>query len=464
MNRRLFHNLNRTAATNTPYTLKNVSGTNTASFPVGVYDVNGDYIGRADSKADYVSLWNSSSVNQAKGILYTDIGSFDVILALTDGQTAPTQITADERTTIGTFINEPFAGASLAAFTDTSPNATFTETGGVLQVVKAAGTKYADYLQHSYGNSMLENFVITATVTVKENDADSYGVGIGITGGNSGAALISIIGYLSCDTTDEGKLFIDHNQGGTWSNVASETATSMAVDVDDVINLTFTRNKNTYTIQAQNVTKSVTKTVSYTYSTTVSVVMPNYYKYSLYALGGNHNVESFAVTSSITKYPKVAFIGDSITQAYSAANIDGRFASLLNARLNNGWDSIVWAGNYNEAGNLVSMINELNTIAPDTVILLIGTNDTNYGAASAKGAIANLRNILAYNGYHRLYQLTLPPKTGSDDEDVNAWLLANFTNIIDIGAVALGDVVHPSGAGHTSINNTTAAAMPVYFT
>ena len=462
--RRLFHTLNRTAATNTAYTLKNISGSNTTSFPVGVYDVAGTYIGRADNKSQFISIWNASAVNLTKGLLSDAVGSLNVNLALNDGQTAPTQITADTRAALGTIITEAFSGASLASFTDTSPNASFAETGGVLQVAKSAGTKYADHLQHSYGNSMLENFVIAASFVVKENDADSYGIAIGITGGNPGPAKNSIIGYISCDTTDEGKLFLDHEQGGTWSNVASETATSMAVDVDDVINLTFTRSGHTYTIQAQNVTKSVTKSVSYTYPSTVSVVMPNFYKYSLYALGGNHNVDSFAVTSSITKYPKVAFIGDSITQGYSAANLAGRFASLLNARLNNSWDSIVWAGNYNTADDLRGMLNELELIAPDKIILMIGTNDIGNSLEFAKAAISVLRNQLSFRKLQLLAQITIPPKSGSDDESLNAWLLANYSNIIDIGAVALGDAVHPSGAGHTSISNTVAAALPIYFT
>jgi len=465
-----FFGLNSIKTSNVSYTLKNINGTSTAGFPVGVIDVQGDFIGRADTKSEVVTIWNNSTVNRSKGTLINSSG-FDVTLKLKGGQTAPSQITANERTTIGQFITETFSGSSLARFTQVKPSATFTEASGDLQIVKTTGTSRVDYLKHNNnasggtGTSMLEESVITSTFTVKTTNSTSIGVGIGLVGGNASSALASIVGYVACDTTNAGKLYIDINYGGTWANAASETVTPMTVSVDDVISLTFTRSKSTFTIVALNTTTAVSKTVSFTYTlSSAAIIMPNFYSYGIFALGGSHNVTDFNVTSSIIKYPKIAFLGDSITQGYVPSNVAGRYASLLNARLNNGWDSVVWAGNYNVAAHLQTMIAELKVIAPDKIIMMIGTNDIAGGLGYAEAGTINLRAAFVTNKMTLLRQLTIPPKTGTVDEDFNTWLQATYTNISVIGSVTMGDPVHPGPTGHTSINNTVATDLPIYFT
>ena len=69
--------------------MQTLNGSNTISYPVGVFDVNGQLLGQATTQAQYLTLWNGNVANQAKGVLSagTDILHFNLTLA--SGQTAP---------------------------------------------------------------------------------------------------------------------------------------------------------------------------------------------------------------------------------------------------------------------------------------------------------------------------------------------------------------------------------------
>jgi len=47
------------------FKLKTFLGTETPGYPVGVFNVSGNYIGKANNQGDYVTLWNSDPANQA---------------------------------------------------------------------------------------------------------------------------------------------------------------------------------------------------------------------------------------------------------------------------------------------------------------------------------------------------------------------------------------------------------------
>lgn len=62
--------------------MKTFSGYQTPSYPVGVFNINGDYLGIANNQAEYVSLWNSDIANNAQGLLQSGANSLQFYLPL----------------------------------------------------------------------------------------------------------------------------------------------------------------------------------------------------------------------------------------------------------------------------------------------------------------------------------------------------------------------------------------------
>ncbi len=73
-------------------TMQTFTGYNTPSYPVGVFNINKQYIGTATSPSTYVSLWNSNATNQAIGVLSTNSDSLHFNLSLTNGATLPSAV------------------------------------------------------------------------------------------------------------------------------------------------------------------------------------------------------------------------------------------------------------------------------------------------------------------------------------------------------------------------------------
>jgi YD repeat-containing protein len=73
--------------------MQTLAGTNTLSYPVGVFDVNGNLVGNASNAAGYVSLWNSDTSDARVGALSQGSDSLHFNLAVNAGQTPPAGVT-----------------------------------------------------------------------------------------------------------------------------------------------------------------------------------------------------------------------------------------------------------------------------------------------------------------------------------------------------------------------------------
>lgn len=69
--------------------MANLQGVQTTSYPVDVFNVNEELIGTADTKEEYISIWNSDADNQEVGTLAPGLGPFTFLLLLNPGETAP---------------------------------------------------------------------------------------------------------------------------------------------------------------------------------------------------------------------------------------------------------------------------------------------------------------------------------------------------------------------------------------
>lgn len=73
--------------------MQTFAGTNTLSYPVGVFDVNGNLVGNASNASAYVSLWNTGTADARVGTLSLGQDSMHFNLALNAGQTLPASVT-----------------------------------------------------------------------------------------------------------------------------------------------------------------------------------------------------------------------------------------------------------------------------------------------------------------------------------------------------------------------------------
>jgi hypothetical protein len=67
--------------------MQTLLGTNTLSYPVGVFDVHGNLLGQAANAAQYIGLWNNDTADSRIGTLGTGQDSMHFSLALNAGQT-----------------------------------------------------------------------------------------------------------------------------------------------------------------------------------------------------------------------------------------------------------------------------------------------------------------------------------------------------------------------------------------
>lgn len=74
------------------YRLQGFNGNPTPGYPAGVFNVNGQLLGNANSQSDYVTLWNTNAANQAIGVLAATGDPLRFNLTINAGKTAPGQI------------------------------------------------------------------------------------------------------------------------------------------------------------------------------------------------------------------------------------------------------------------------------------------------------------------------------------------------------------------------------------
>jgi hypothetical protein len=73
--------------------MKNLGGTATISYPVGVFSVANKFLGNATTPAIYISLWNSDAGNHVIGTLAAGSDSMHFILTVNSGQSSPGYVT-----------------------------------------------------------------------------------------------------------------------------------------------------------------------------------------------------------------------------------------------------------------------------------------------------------------------------------------------------------------------------------
>jgi len=233
----------------------------------------------------------------------------------------------------------------------------------------------------------------------------------------------------------------------------------------DILELNFTGQAENYTITTKNISKgnqivyslSIPFTLgqrAFTHNTAYPTISPD---------GGGAQYEILSITySSKTKKGGSIGGGDSITHGYNAGSVNGRWSILIGGQSN--------AGPGDRSSEVLLRINEIISIQPKKVYLMIGTNDD---FTTWKDNYKKIVNKLEVNGI-QVIKLCPPPNNNRSMLDFKNYLFGEYPNsTIDTYTPLLGsgsnlsatydsgDGTHPNGAGNILIANTIKAS-PLY--
>ena len=388
--------------------------------------------------------------------------------ALTGTPTAPTQSPGDNSTkiattqyvdaaagtitTVGNIITEPCN--SLSNWTQTGTD--FTVSSGHYNISSAAGsTSFAAYIrQTAYGTSDIENFTITADLTVGTINSTSWGVGIGLYSQRTTFQKSLTIGFLM-DNTNKGKIAFYFNNSTTGGVVSTG---SITISSGDVTSVKIRQIKDTYIVTWTDGTQVLTASYTYflntaTLNPSIVTYMPNVFNYTIYSMGGStHQIDNIVVNSDEKKYPRFLFIGDSELKGYNLGTISRRAADIVSEVAQSKISLLANAGNWIEDVNTTEALSYQAT----NIIISAGINNLSGGdnSTTIMSKLATLISAFTSNGYAlgtNLFVTTLRPYSGNDVTTVNASIRSTYPS-------AFIELYYPLWSGSGFTMNTAYAS------
>lgn len=297
--------------------------------------------------------------------------------------------------------------------------------------------------------------------TVGNNNATSFGPGIGIRSSNTSVALDVVVQLFMATGANQGKLIA--YAGSAHTNLAV-TSSALTFSVGDKISMTVTLSEDILSATAFNAsTLSASVSITNYNFSTGSQTLPNTGRFAIFNIGGNFKVNYWSVSSTELYKPRIVVLGDSKTQFYKATRLRLGWAYLLRDYRGSQNVTVLGGGNDRSAEYLLTVWEIINRIKPDYVFVAGISNDIRTGVASGTwqanytSEITQLQaagiTVIADDG---LYE------TSVDQSAVTTWLNANYPNIVwASNATVIGlnaDNVHPNNAGCVTFTNAALAS------
>ena len=164
--------------------MQTFAGTNTLSYPVGVFNVSGQLLGNATNQAQYISLWNANTADQQIGTLAVGADSMHFKITLNAAKVAPSSVTGCRyyqydlaytqidgiRNANGAYVD--FGdGTGMRLGMSNSDSTSMTIAPNTVKKTILEGTPVADYFVywiHNYTDNSLK------TITIYHNDGNEF--------------------------------------------------------------------------------------------------------------------------------------------------------------------------------------------------------------------------------------------------------------------------------------------------
>lgn len=369
---------------------------------------------------------------------------------------------------IGEFINESFPGSDLGGWDAGEGAQTITVAGGEVNLVGSGSTKDVTkrLIHTSYGLSTLRNYVLEMEFKINSIGANTKGIYLGVESNTNSGFLLSTYGLLDFSTSTGPRLQIAgcDNADIIQANPQETTTGLPPINTTDSYKLTLTMNEATVTVDLLNVTTSQTRQLVHTYNFSPYGVpfRPNIFHYAFGIAGSSDvSVQSFKASTTELRYPKMVFVGDSITVGYSADSPLNSYAYKLRPFTDD--DIQIMAGGANAIIDAIDNLYEILYISPQIVFLNIGTNGGTFAqyqslvsALEAEGKevipllIVNGGNPATSGTFNNLIAVTYATKY------IDIW--TSGWNIMNVGNGEMADALHPTNIGGTRLANLIKAA------
>jgi hypothetical protein len=411
-----------------------------ASAPIGSVAVKSDVVYFKNAAGSWVSLIGLSTDSSIFSTIYgrdTAIGN------------VRTQIAGIHKNLYGLIYGRG-SWANLNDFDNNGVTSSISGNKILLQPSGSAGT-FTQTLDLKQA-TCLEYWRVLVHYTLKTSPgATSYGLGVGVRSINTHVTS-SVLGYtdMTTDATNGGRSF--HSVDYPTPVALATSINALSRSLNDQFEMIVERAGNNLTVTTRNLTNnSIVAKTSYDYSTlTGSPLIHNTGKFSLFALGGQVQIDSISVFSKEIKGADLLVAGDSKTVGYFA-DYASSWINLIRPSFNG---IVLHAGGGDRPQDVYARLNEILALEPKQVLLEIGTNESD--STVTKDYIQRINDTLVAHGIRVIH--TSFYQTASDAGWRYNYLLRTFPYVIDcynplIQPNALNvDGVHPNNYGDTIIS------------
>lgn len=268
-----------------------------------------------------------------------------------------------------------YSGNSWTNNSDFIPNGNTSASlsGNYINVTSSTQLNYSNTIYITSYETKLSRWKFKARFKILSFTSNSYGIGFGLKSANPNVRN-DVFGFIQTSNTGIGGLYILKSDATVFAS-----GSSLGVALNDVIDVDASLNDSVFTLNAVNVTSGNTASVSYTYVWNGSPkVIPNTSYFSIYELGGVHQIQNIDISSTEKKGASIVVIGDSKTAGYFASSFAGRYAAQLNTAYP---VTVINAGGADRVIEALARINELKQLAPSKYLVCIGTNDLRFGSS-----------------------------------------------------------------------------------
>jgi len=303
----------------------------------------------------------------------------------------------------------------------------------------------------------LPQWSISATYAVGAITGSSQGIGFGI---RSYESSLNAVGSLNTQTgANQGFLFL---YAGTANSATSATALSFSAG--DSIQITMTRQFDTITFTASDLTtKSAAISVSYQYQFAYpqANILPNRGRFAVFNFGGTQTLTSLSISSAAPIGADLLCVGDSKTVSYYAGSYLNGYCQQLQRQML----AVNESGGSDTTADVLAVVPEIIALKPKAVLLNIGRNDIGAGVpfSTYSANYASIVSQLQAAGI-TVYHLLPIYETVVNQAPLTAFIQATYpaANIFDAGlqnyaGVLSPDGIHPTPLGEGYITNAALA-------
>lgn len=376
---------------------------------------------------------------------------------------------------LDTLISQDFTTmGNLNDYTAVTPASTMVLTGGYLRFTNAGSGGFANYLRYdAYGSTQLEKFELETIIIPRNLTASSFGASIGIISTNT-TAVVSFQGFLELDSSaNNGKVRIYKN-----GSAISLMSSALVYSLGDRIRLHFKRTYFTFVLTAYNMETGLSVSTSYTTSQSVTSDTPNTTgKPCLWSQGGIQDISGLWMRSETNKNVNILYIGNSITEGFSATTLPARYLEIVMANSTKIYSVYACVGS--KTADILACMNEITLINAQYNIFMFGGNDVASGVSAPvyQSNYTSVRNTLVTTNGKIVIHCFATPRNAFDMSAVlNPFILSTFTldqviqgtyyNLKDSSGFGLdplfdiGDGTHPNNTGHLVAGNTITSSAP----